>query len=56
MWIVLSPSGLEASKVLCGFVLSFQEILSQVILPVGCIPVFRKLALLPVAVANVSLD
>lgn len=41
-----------AVKVLCGFVLLFQEIFSQVILPVVYIPACRKLILLPVAVAH----
>lgn len=37
---------------LCGFVLLFQEILSQVILSVVYGPACRKLILLPVAIAH----
>lgn len=56
MQLVLSLWVWVTVKVLCGFVLLFQEILSQVILSVVYISVCWKRTLLPVAVIHFPLN
>lgn len=53
---MLSLCVLVTVEVLCGFVLLFQEIVSQVTLSVVYIPLRRKLILWLAAVAHFPLD